>query len=491
MFTPPVFHGTPEEDIGDWLLFYERAAEFNGWDGTRREQYLCVALEGNARKWYTTTLRGANTPTTWETWKTALKETFGNRSMREWAHLRLSQRFQLSSEPPEQYFYDVLQLCSRVNENMTEEEKLRQLTRGLRPEVLERVVLTNPQTTAEFLTTLQRLTQASQMAQHNMWTMPTHPLPGFNSPAPQQASQTTRSSQSPSDFQRAALPMTTAPGFYEQPGTSSSLPEVTSLPQLHSEAAWTKQKFRTTMKYRTHREAQPLVSQPFEVRAYDEFVTRGNAALFRCHLPSFAKDVLVITAWLRDDGLLIHSPITEGKFALCEFYRNKLQPFHFCEAGRPAELYSIHGRNAHAPVSRFFTSDPPPIVDTSPANQSRSHTAQVTTNGFSTNSLRNLAVAPGKCSAGVEYCRRRASRLCCASVARSSSVALARQRPLHQCRDIDLRTMPLPDIKSPLQRGHHVARRVEDDVDVVVDADVGVDAPRNVNHRYDVTLTSS
>ncbi|XP_042142402.1 Down syndrome cell adhesion molecule-like protein Dscam2 [Ixodes scapularis] len=60
-----------------------------------------------------------------------------------------------------------------------------------------------------------------------------------------------------------------------------------------------------------------VVSQPFEVRAYDEFVTRGNAALFRCHLPSFAKDVLVITAWLRDDGLLIHSPITEGsKYAL-------------------------------------------------------------------------------------------------------------------------------------------------------------------------------
>lgn len=55
-----------------------------------------------------------------------------------------------------------------------------------------------------------------------------------------------------------------------------------------------------------------VVSQPFEVRAYDEFVTRGNAALFRCHLPSFAKDVLIITGWLRDDGLLIHSPLAEG-----------------------------------------------------------------------------------------------------------------------------------------------------------------------------------
>ncbi|KAL1414485.1 hypothetical protein MTO96_000887 [Rhipicephalus appendiculatus] len=60
-----------------------------------------------------------------------------------------------------------------------------------------------------------------------------------------------------------------------------------------------------------------VVSQPFEVRAYDEFVTRGNAALFRCHLPSFAKDVLAITAWLRDDGLLIHSTLAEGsKYAL-------------------------------------------------------------------------------------------------------------------------------------------------------------------------------
>ncbi|XP_050039355.1 cell adhesion molecule Dscam1-like isoform X1 [Dermacentor andersoni] len=60
-----------------------------------------------------------------------------------------------------------------------------------------------------------------------------------------------------------------------------------------------------------------VVSQPFEVRAYDEFVTRGNAALFRCHLPSFAKDVLTITAWLRDDGLLIHSTLAEGsKYAV-------------------------------------------------------------------------------------------------------------------------------------------------------------------------------
>ncbi|EEC11869.1 hypothetical protein IscW_ISCW008861, partial [Ixodes scapularis] len=173
MFTPPVFQGNPEDDVSDWLLFCERAGDFNGWDGTCRKQYLCVALDGNARKWYSTTLRGTNAPTTWEAWKAALKETFGNRSMRY-------QRFQLPSELSEQYFYDVLQLRARVNEAMTGEEKLQQLTRGLRPEMLKRVVLANPQTTADFLDTLQRLTQAIEMAKHNMWAMPPHPLPGFN-----------------------------------------------------------------------------------------------------------------------------------------------------------------------------------------------------------------------------------------------------------------------------------------------------------------------
>ncbi|XP_040077707.1 uncharacterized protein LOC120849530 [Ixodes scapularis] len=233
MFTPPVFQGNPEDDVSDWLLFYERAGDFNGWDGTRREQYLCVALGGNARKWYSTTLRGTNAPTTWETWKAALKETFGNRSMREWAHLRLSQRFQLPSELPEEYFYDVLQLCARVNEAMTEEEKLRQLTRGLRPEMLERVVLANPQTTADFLGTLQRLTQASEMAKHNMWAMPSHPLPGFNTRPSQHASQEVRASQAFSGPQGATPQGMTAPGFYQQP--SAPPPEVTSSPDLQSE----------------------------------------------------------------------------------------------------------------------------------------------------------------------------------------------------------------------------------------------------------------
>uniref|UniRef100_A0A4D5RGJ4 Uncharacterized protein n=1 Tax=Ixodes scapularis TaxID=6945 RepID=A0A4D5RGJ4_IXOSC len=64
-----------------------------------------------------------------------------------------------------------------------------------------------------------------------------------------------------------------------------------------------------------------------------------------------------------------------------EFKEKDVQPFHSREEGRPAELYLIHCRNAQAPISRLFSSDMPPIVDASPATQSRLHTVHVTPNG--------------------------------------------------------------------------------------------------------------
>ncbi|KAL1468602.1 hypothetical protein MTO96_041384 [Rhipicephalus appendiculatus] len=73
-------------------------------------------------------------------------------------------RTQLPSETPEQYYYDVVQLCARVNPSMTEDDRLRHLTRGLRPEVQEKMVIANPETCAAFLQILQRINQAALMS---------------------------------------------------------------------------------------------------------------------------------------------------------------------------------------------------------------------------------------------------------------------------------------------------------------------------------------
>jgi len=45
-----------------------------------------------------------------------------------------------------------------------------------------------------------------------------------------------------------------------------------------------------------------VVWQEYEARVSDEFVLRGNAVLLKCALPSYVSDVVVIEAWISDQG---------------------------------------------------------------------------------------------------------------------------------------------------------------------------------------------
>lgn len=45
-----------------------------------------------------------------------------------------------------------------------------------------------------------------------------------------------------------------------------------------------------------------VVSQFYESQVYDEYVIKGNAAVLKCHLPSFIVDHVEITEWIDSDG---------------------------------------------------------------------------------------------------------------------------------------------------------------------------------------------
>lgn len=160
---PPTFKGTPEESVTEWVTCYEHVASLNTWDGDTKVKFLYLALEGDAKKWYTTQiLTGA--PDSWAAWAARIKTCFSSRHAAEIAHLRLQNRVQLPSESPEQYYYDVMQLCARLDPAMAEEDRLRHLLRGLCPSTMEKIVISNPSTCAEFLQILQRINQAALMA---------------------------------------------------------------------------------------------------------------------------------------------------------------------------------------------------------------------------------------------------------------------------------------------------------------------------------------
>ncbi|CAN7993838.1 unnamed protein product, partial [Ixodes hexagonus] len=171
---PPISKGSPEDSVAEWLTCYDHVASLNSWDNEAKVKCLYPALDGDARKWYTTQiLTGA--PASWDEWKALLQRSFGSSHAAEVAHLQLQSRGQLPFESPEQYYYDVMQLCARVDPTIKEEDRLRHLLRGLRPDFVEKVVLSNPKTCADFLQTLQRLNQASMMSQGLWTTTPTVP----------------------------------------------------------------------------------------------------------------------------------------------------------------------------------------------------------------------------------------------------------------------------------------------------------------------------
>lgn len=48
-----------------------------------------------------------------------------------------------------------------------------------------------------------------------------------------------------------------------------------------------------------------VVTQRYEVNVMDEYVLRGNAAIIKCHIPSFVADYVVVSAWLDNENNVI------------------------------------------------------------------------------------------------------------------------------------------------------------------------------------------
>lgn len=45
-----------------------------------------------------------------------------------------------------------------------------------------------------------------------------------------------------------------------------------------------------------------MVAQYFEVQVYDQFAIRGNAAIFKCQVPSFVADHVDVVGWIDSNG---------------------------------------------------------------------------------------------------------------------------------------------------------------------------------------------
>jgi hypothetical protein len=86
---------------------------------------------------------------------------------------KLRNRKQGANEPAAEYYYEVMNLCRLMDTNMTEAAKIHHLYQGLKRTLVEKIWVLQPKTCAEFLATIRRHTEATDIAQNQGWAVHT------------------------------------------------------------------------------------------------------------------------------------------------------------------------------------------------------------------------------------------------------------------------------------------------------------------------------
>lgn len=126
---PGTFNGTDGLDVEDWLRRYERVSSHNRWDDTLMLANVSYSLRGAAETWFDT---NEATITSWDDCKQKLRAIFGQpETNRLAAKNKLATRAQTSTESYVAYIQDVLALCQKVDNQMSEDDKVANVLKGI------------------------------------------------------------------------------------------------------------------------------------------------------------------------------------------------------------------------------------------------------------------------------------------------------------------------------------------------------------------------
>ncbi|XP_077511534.1 uncharacterized protein LOC144121940 [Amblyomma americanum] len=149
---PAVFSGLSDSDVEDWLASYERVSTHNRWDDAMKLNVIFY-LADVANLWFRNHEADI---ATWSTFKTSFTEVFGRPGVRKLrAEQRLRERAQQPGETFTSYIEDVVDLCKRVNSDMTEADKIQNIMKGIDEDAFQMLLAKQPATVASVISLCQ------------------------------------------------------------------------------------------------------------------------------------------------------------------------------------------------------------------------------------------------------------------------------------------------------------------------------------------------
>ena len=136
----PIFDGSENKDVFEFLDKFKRAAKLNGWNDDDLPIGLPLYLKGHASAWFKC-LQGAD-EMTFDELSRAMINHFESKATQWRIRQSLSQLRQLEKESVADYSQNVRTLCARLS--LPRSEWIHYFIQGLRPEIRDYVILQQP-----------------------------------------------------------------------------------------------------------------------------------------------------------------------------------------------------------------------------------------------------------------------------------------------------------------------------------------------------------
>lgn len=150
---PPIFSGTDDNDVEDWLSTFERVSALNKWTDVDKLTRVSFYLAGVASLWFK---NHEGDVRTWPLFKTSITAVFDRPAVRKLrAEQRLRTRAQETGETFTSYIEDVVDLCRRVNAAMTETDKIKHIMKGIDDDAFQMLLAKNPITVNDVISLCQ------------------------------------------------------------------------------------------------------------------------------------------------------------------------------------------------------------------------------------------------------------------------------------------------------------------------------------------------
>lgn len=131
-FKPTTFSGGINERVDSFLKTFNRAALINNWSETDKPQYLVAFLQGPALTFYDN-IESKNL--CWKELEIKFREEFEPIAQNDMLRILLERRKQVDDEPTGVFINEIEALCNRIDKNMSEDELVRNVMRGLKPSI--------------------------------------------------------------------------------------------------------------------------------------------------------------------------------------------------------------------------------------------------------------------------------------------------------------------------------------------------------------------